>query len=85
MRVQPGKQSVLSAYVNMIIRPARPEDYEAICEVLDEVDALHRDALPQIFRVRHYSDRSGQRNGGMSTGRPTRMKKRAKACERCSR
>jgi len=32
------------------IRPARPEDYEALCEIIDEVDALHREHLPHIFQ-----------------------------------
>jgi hypothetical protein len=36
--------------MDVIIRPATPDDDEAICEVLDEVDALHREALPHIFR-----------------------------------
>ena len=30
-------------------------------------------------------DSHHHRNGGMSNGNPTRMKKRAKDCERCSR
>ena len=32
------------------IREATPEDYEGLCEVFAEVDALHREALSQIFR-----------------------------------
>ncbi|MGE5221572.1 MAG: N-acetyltransferase family protein [Omnitrophica WOR_2 bacterium] len=32
------------------IRKATPEDYHALCELFDEVDALHRDNLPHIFR-----------------------------------
>ena len=32
------------------IRPARPEDSEALCEIIDEVDALHREHLPHIFQ-----------------------------------
>ena len=32
------------------IRRATAEDYDALCELLDEVDALHRDNLPHIFQ-----------------------------------
>lgn len=32
------------------IRPAVAEDYAGVCAVLDEVDRLHRDQLPWIFR-----------------------------------
>ena len=32
------------------IRPATAEDYETISEVLGQVDAFHRDALPHVFR-----------------------------------
>jgi len=35
---------------DLIIRPAAPDDYEGICDVLEEVDALHREVLPHIFR-----------------------------------
>ncbi len=33
-----------------IIREATPDDYDALCELLDEVDALHRDNLPHLFQ-----------------------------------
>jgi GNAT superfamily N-acetyltransferase len=33
-----------------IIRKAKPQDYEALCELIDQVDALHRDHLPGIYR-----------------------------------
>jgi len=33
------------------IRTARSDDYEALCEVFEEGDSLHRDALPQVFRT----------------------------------
>ena len=33
----------------MRIRPATREDYLGLCAVLDEVDALHQKALPDIF------------------------------------
>ena len=32
------------------IRDLQPEDYDALCEIIDEVDTLHREALPRIFR-----------------------------------
>jgi len=50
-----------------------PDDYEAICEVLDEVYALHREALPHIFRkpegpVRERADILEQVAGGINMG-----------------
>lgn len=33
-----------------VIREATSADYEVLCALFDEVDALHRDHLPQIFR-----------------------------------
>ena len=33
-----------------VIREATADDYEALCELFDEVDALHRDHLPHFFR-----------------------------------
>lgn len=33
-----------------IIRKAILEDYDALCELIDQVDALHRDRLPNIYR-----------------------------------
>jgi ribosomal protein S18 acetylase RimI-like enzyme len=32
------------------IRRATAQDYEALCEIIEDVDALHREALPSIFR-----------------------------------
>lgn len=32
------------------IRHAMADDYDALCELFDEVDALHRNHRPQIFR-----------------------------------
>lgn len=34
----------------MLIRLATMDDYRGLCAVLDEVDALHQRALPQVFR-----------------------------------
>jgi diamine N-acetyltransferase len=33
-----------------LIREATADDYETLCEPFDEVDALHRDHLPHVFR-----------------------------------
>jgi len=33
-----------------MIRQATMEDYDGLCAVLDQVDAQHRKALPQVFR-----------------------------------
>jgi diamine N-acetyltransferase len=33
-----------------IIREATADDYEVLCALFDEVDTLHRDHLPHIFR-----------------------------------
>jgi len=32
------------------IRPALPQDYQALCQLLEDVDALHQDHLPDRFR-----------------------------------
>jgi GNAT superfamily N-acetyltransferase len=34
-----------------VIRPASPADYEATCALFDELDALHREQLPRLFRA----------------------------------
>ncbi|MFW6162461.1 MAG: N-acetyltransferase family protein [Planctomycetota bacterium] len=34
----------------LTIRPAAEEDYSAACALLDELDALHREELPRVFR-----------------------------------
>ena len=31
------------------VRKATSEDYSSLCELFDEIDALHRDNLPSIF------------------------------------
>ena len=59
--------------MDVTIRPAVPDDYEQICEVLDEADTLHREALPHIFRkpdgpVRERSDIQEQVAGGENLG-----------------
>src|SRR5512143_3242200 len=32
------------------VRKATADDYSALCELFDDMDALHRDALPHIFQ-----------------------------------
>lgn len=32
------------------LRTARPEDYDALCDLFNEADALHHDNLPHIFQ-----------------------------------
>jgi len=36
--------------VEVVIREAAADDYEVLCGLFDEVDALHRANLPQLFR-----------------------------------
>jgi diamine N-acetyltransferase len=36
--------------MNMLIREAVTWDYDALCELFGQVDALHRDKLPEMFR-----------------------------------
>jgi GNAT superfamily N-acetyltransferase len=36
--------------VTSVVRPAAAGDYPQLCELFDELDALHRDARPDIFR-----------------------------------
>lgn len=36
--------------MELTIRAATADDYDALCELFDEIDALHRDHLPRIFQ-----------------------------------
>jgi ribosomal protein S18 acetylase RimI-like enzyme len=36
--------------MELVLREATVDDYTVLCELFDEVDALHRDSLPQIFQ-----------------------------------
>jgi ribosomal protein S18 acetylase RimI-like enzyme len=36
--------------MDVSIRRAIPEDYEGLCEIFADVDALHRESLPHVFR-----------------------------------
>ena len=36
--------------MELTIRKATLDDYNAVCELFDEIDALHRDNLPHIFQ-----------------------------------
>jgi ribosomal protein S18 acetylase RimI-like enzyme len=40
----------MGAYVKVNIRRATAEDYNVLCDLFDEVDALHRASLPHIFQ-----------------------------------
>lgn len=35
----------------MLIREARPDDYQQLCSLIGQVDKLHRDNLPHIFQA----------------------------------
>lgn len=37
--------------MSLVIREAVEGDYEALCEIIDQVDELHRDKLPRRFRA----------------------------------
>jgi ribosomal protein S18 acetylase RimI-like enzyme len=37
-------------YMEISVRKATAEDYTPLCELFDEMDALHRDNLPYIFQ-----------------------------------
>jgi len=45
----------------MKIRPASMADYEELCGLFDEVDILHREGLPDIFRKPDGPPRSRER------------------------
>ena len=47
------------------IRPALAEDYEGLCQVFAEVDALHREALPHVFRAADGPARSREYISGL--------------------
>lgn len=36
--------------MDISVREATVDDYEALCELYDEIDRLHREALPHIFQ-----------------------------------
>src|SRR5262245_19963172 len=36
--------------MELSVRKATAEDYNSLCELFDEIDALHRDNLPHIFQ-----------------------------------
>jgi GNAT superfamily N-acetyltransferase len=35
--------------MNIMVREARADDYDELCQIIDQVDALHREHLPHIF------------------------------------
>jgi ribosomal protein S18 acetylase RimI-like enzyme len=36
--------------MGFLIREALPSDYDGLCQVFDEVDALHREGVPAVFQ-----------------------------------
>jgi hypothetical protein len=52
----------------MRIRPAAMDDYDQLCELFDEVDALHRQTLPEIFRKAEGPPRSKERIAHLIAG-----------------
>ena len=36
--------------MDLLIRQATADDFEALCELFEDVEALHREALPHVFR-----------------------------------
>ena len=36
--------------MQIVIRQATVQDYDALCAIIDEVDSLHRDRMPHIFQ-----------------------------------
>jgi GNAT superfamily N-acetyltransferase len=52
----------------MKIRPATVSDYDQLCELFDEVDALHREARPDIFRKPDGAPRSSERVSSLISG-----------------
>jgi GNAT superfamily N-acetyltransferase len=52
----------------MKIRPATASDYDQLCELFDEVDALHREARPDIFRKPDGPPRSSERVSSLIAG-----------------
>lgn len=52
----------------MKIRPATASDYDQLCELFDEVDALHREARPDIFRKPNGPPRSSERVSSLING-----------------
>lgn len=43
-----------------MIRPAREEDFEDLCDIIAQVDELHREHLPRRFRAPDGPARSGE-------------------------
>ena len=52
----------------MKIRPAMASDYDQLCELFDEVDVLHREARPDIFRKPDGPPRSIEHVSGLIGG-----------------
>jgi hypothetical protein len=39
-----------NVFMEINVRKATADDYNSVCELFDEIDALHRDNLPHIFQ-----------------------------------
>ena len=53
--------------MTFFVREARHEDYDALCLILEEGDAYHRDAVPHIYRKPDGPTRSWQYIAGLIT------------------
>lgn len=49
----------------LLVRPARIEDHPGICELAAEMDRLHRDALPDRFRLPDGPSRAREHVSGL--------------------
>jgi GNAT superfamily N-acetyltransferase len=57
----------------MKIRPATVSDYNQLCELFDEVDALHRETRPDIFRKPDGAPRSSEWVSSLISHGPRRV------------
>lgn len=48
----------VSTSMEATIRPARPEDYDGVCRLMDALDAFHRERLPWMFETPSAKPRS---------------------------
>jgi len=55
--------------MNYVIREATTVDYEALCDLFDEIDTLHRDNLPHRFQKPSGPVRSEEYIAGLISGK----------------
>lgn len=48
----------LRARTPVLVRPARPDDYDAVCAITEQGDALHRERVPWLFQAPEVPSRS---------------------------